>query len=113
MWALEDLAQRWNCSQTAAAERAILEAHGSGVDLSEPLPASGSKTVDMPVSPIHAELTGAEDRVGFPIQCAHCPTGNWGSTKWATICFDCKSAGHTNQPADCPRCGMDYGTGAL
>ena len=28
-WALADLAKRWECSQTAALERAILEAHES------------------------------------------------------------------------------------
>lgn len=28
-YALEDLAERWKCSQTAALERAILEAHES------------------------------------------------------------------------------------
>ena len=56
---------------------------------------------------------GAPAFAGFPIRCLHCPTGDRGATKFATICFECKGSGHFNQPAECPVCTVDYGTGAL
>lgn len=35
--------------------------------------------------------------------CKHC--GNkFAGSRFATICSGCKSQGHTNQPAECPRC---------
>jgi len=50
---------------------------------------------------------------GFPIICRHCgEVGAHGSTKIATICFDCKAGGHSNEPRDCPVC-TEQGTGAL
>lgn len=36
-------------------------------------------------------------------RCRHCPE-RFAGPKWATICPDCKSTGHTGQPAECPRC---------
>lgn len=43
--------------------------------------------------------------------CKHCGS-RFAGAKFATICPECKSSGHTNQPAECPRCG-DGGTGGL
>ncbi len=57
--------------------------------------------------------TAPSVEAGFPVQCAHCGGARRGSTKFATICFGCKSSGHTNEPRDCPKCTIDYGTGAL
>lgn len=48
----------------------------------------------------------------FAIQCLHCGHQGRGSTKFATICFDCKSCGHTGDTRECPKC-RDQGTGAL
>lgn len=43
--------------------------------------------------------------VGVSMQCLHCPRpGRKGSSKFATICFECKAEGHTLTPAECPEC---------
>ena len=49
---------------------------------------------------------------GFPIQCRHCGERGQGATKFATICFGCKGAGHSNLPSECPVCTLG-GTGGL
>lgn len=38
------------------------------------------------------------------INCLHCGERRFGATRHATICSECKSAGHTLAPAECPRC---------
>lgn len=38
------------------------------------------------------------------VNCIHCGERRFGATKFATICSECKSAGHTNDPRECPRC---------
>lgn len=61
-------------------------------------------TIDPPF-PMPSER-GADTSVprGFPIQCRHCGEHGRGATKFATICFGCKSDGHSNDPRDCPVC---------
>lgn len=41
---------------------------------------------------------------GFSIQCLHCGEAGRGSSKYATICFECKSVGHTGETRECPVC---------
>lgn len=50
--------------------------------------------------------------IGFPIHCQHCGNDGRGSTKFATICFDCKREKHVAPISDCPPCS-ERGTGAL
>ena len=47
--------------------------------------------------------------MGVPIQCKHCGQVALGPTKFATICFECKTEGHTLAPADCPICTAGTG----
>ena len=46
-------------------------------------------------------------------QCLHHEGTFRTALKFATICPECKRAGHSGEPRDCPRCTIDYGTGAL
>lgn len=110
---LEQRAEDWGISKTAVIER-LLMATESSSDIS---PAVNDRTpvptelLNSAVAPATATETGKAP-IGFPIACLHCGGQGRGSTKFATICFECKREGHTGDTRECPKCG-DYGTGAL
>ncbi len=99
-FALEELAERMGCSQTAVVERAVLEAHkrvssGSEVEVE---PRRGAVA-----PPLRAEIA---------IICRHCKEPFGGQKFQAPLCGDCKRVGHRGDLHECPVC-VDYGTGAL
>ncbi len=102
-FALEELAGQWGCSQTAAFERAVLEAHkrvGSGSEV-EVEPRRGG-----------SDAAGPSLRAEIAIICRHCKEPFGGQKFQAPLCGDCKRVGHRGDLHECPVC-VDYGTGAL
>jgi hypothetical protein len=106
-FALEDLAAQWSCSETAACERAILEAHGriSKIpteirDLATPNQVRDSYEV---ITPIKGEVA---------IFCRHCGSQFGGQKFQPPICEPCKSGGHVGEPRNCSLC-TEKGTGAI
>lgn len=57
---------------------------------------SGSHPVSAPPIESPPRVEGA----GFSITCRHCGEQARGATKFATVCFGCKSDGHSNQPSE-------------
>jgi len=102
---------RWWMRQDGMTEREVVEAALLIYDEFRQRPGAkgGSASSEVP-STLTPEVAGREH--GFPMNCRHCRQGKQGATKFASICFDCKRDGHTNDPAECPVC-MDWGTGAL
>lgn len=106
-WAIADLVgAKYGRDKTEAVERAVLEARdrvmGVSSNFAYPAPALAQPQAAQPVP----------QDVGFTIQCRHCGERALGATKFATICFGCKSDGHSNEPRECPVC-TSQGTGAL
>lgn len=81
--ALEDLAERWGCSQTAVVERAIQEAHKG---------AGNEKKAEQ-----------EESRTPPNCTCLHCGERFVGA-KYATICPSCRGRSHQNLPVNCEAC---------
>ncbi len=48
----------------------------------------------------------------FERQCKHCPKTFRTANKYAAICVECRHAGHSNEPRECPVCTL-AGTGAI
>ena len=115
-WALEDLAQKWGCSQTAALERCIQQAAGNSV--SAILPGNSiireresEAVAGFDPSKIPGVRTGAAVG-GFPCTCKHtgCQGRKFtGRTRWATMCDGCDEKGHKGEPRECVECYNDRG----
>jgi hypothetical protein len=116
---------RFRCStENATTERDMLVLEITGkidetLELARSLPDAVTieETVRRVIQEFKAQKAGTSSApagpVGFPIQCGHCGRAARGATKFATICMGCKGDGHSNEPRDCPKCTLDYGTGAL
>ena len=97
IWALEELAAQWECSQTQAVERAILRAHnGASEPIAAPKPTSSAPATK-------AEIT---------IFCRHCGQPFAGQKFQPPLCVQCAKDGHGGDPRNCRIC-QDGGTGAL
>ncbi len=101
-FALEELADQWGCSQTAAFERAVLEAH-KRVSAGEAASFEAGRVVSVAGPVVRSEIT---------IFCQHCREPFGGQKFQPPLCGECKAGGHRLNPANCPVC-MDMGTGAL
>lgn len=100
-WAIADLvAAKYGRDKTEAVGRAILEAKGR---LSAPV-MTPVGVVNPANLPRLQAPNPAPQPVGFPVDCRHCGERTTGPTKFATICFGCKSSGHSNTPSECPVC---------
>lgn len=114
---LEELAERWRCSKTAAMERAIHEAHVSGIELTPFISGPGldrlrgGATVD-DLRAIVAPTAPALPTTIKRYRCGHCGTTP-AVARVGEICVACRDTGHTSEPSGCQRCTTDYGTGAL
>lgn len=99
-YALEELAERWKCSKTAAVERMILKTHEAlklGLSTpSESLPPARVKPESIP-----GVQVGAGERKNAT--CRHCGQRFTGA-KYATICRACEDGGHLGEPRDCGVC---------
>ncbi len=101
-FALDELASQWGCSQTAAFERAVMEAHrrvsgGSGGE-AEPRVAAGA--AGRGVDP-----KGVVGGGGYDAICGHCGAEFQiaSGRPPSTICGECHRAGHKNVP-NCMMC---------
>lgn len=99
---LEDLAARWQCSQTAAAERAILEAHESPIstELASFTPNVGGAFVMPSPQTSPASIPGVQ--VGPKSKCDHC--GQMRAPRRVPLCTVCANAGHIGEPRNCGEC---------
>lgn len=54
--------------------------------------------------PGHAPATLPSVPPPHLVNCLHCGERKFGVTKFATVCSECKSVGHTSPPEECPPC---------
>lgn len=123
VFAIQELAERWGCSQAEVVERVVSET---------PVPPRAG-TVRMPemvAGQTHWEIgvlghepslraEPTDDPREFRVVdnrpkncfCKHCGE-RFAGAKYASICQGCKSSGHTLTPNECPIC-MERGTGAI
>lgn len=101
------IAESYGRDKTEAVARAIHEAW-ERVQKGEFVPLGSYRQIPAANTSVASVSTVAETSTlltrGFPIQCRHCGNRAQGPTKIASICFDCKSGGHSNNPAECPVC---------
>jgi hypothetical protein len=79
-----------------------LVSHGPPVDLMPPRGGvMGTMSVDEEGKSATASVT--VDNRQKNCFCKHCGS-RFAGPRFATVCGDCKSSGHTLSPAECPRC---------
>lgn len=100
--AVKDLAVALECSQGDVIDRALL-AFDTGA-----LNAGRDPEPDVVPSLSTTPSVDARPKNAF---CKHCGE-RFAGQRFATICPNCKSSGHTLTPAECPACG-ERGTGGL
>lgn len=123
---LDKLMADWKCSQTAAVERAIVEAHAKGNQTSETLELVRSlpdhtairEIIDDALQAIiearqaqratnPAEVQGIQNGYAGLAKnafCKHCGS-KFAGNKFAQVCPECEEAGHKRvPPAECPEC---------
>ena len=113
-FAIADLiAAKYGRDKTEAVSRAILEAREriTGEAVPDGYSAVPGQVARGVVAPIESSEPKAAEAPFHPM-CQHCG-GNFGAwNRFASICLECKSAGHAGDRRECSCCG-DAGTGAL
>ena len=102
--AIDVLVRRWTVSQTAAVERAILDAAYPTTEL---LPAAKEALCTAPI--LHQQPQVLAESV---IYCKHCGEPFGGQRFQPPLCPNCKATGHLGNPNACGIC-VNSGTGAL
>jgi len=115
-WALEDLAERWGLTQTAAVERAIRDAHGGGdvVDrttgevLREAVSVQYVDPTTKPgVSRGMPEKREEARAAAFQVLCQHCGKKFGAESRRETTCAECGEKEHRGTRYDCETCRED------
>ncbi len=104
---LDDLAERWKCTKTAAAERAILEAHESLFSASV-TPTPHQIAIADGLYPRPGTIPAGQ----YPCRCVHsgCQGAKFqGVSKFANLCPECQEKGHSGDPKVCQECYTDIG----
>lgn len=125
-FALEDLAERWLCSKTAALERAILQCHSGAA----PVPPQsdwtrGRNTIERTdmyiqqhsdpakIPGVTAGMPPPKPPVGrFPCKCKHsgCRGSQFmGTRRYMEMCSACEESGHRGDPSNCGPCTEGLG----
>lgn len=104
---LEDLSMRWKCTETAAMERAILQAHESpfpGVGLAHVVPLQQQTNEISASIARHQAQSSSVPETPFHPRCLHCGENFGAWNRNASLCPDCKEKHHAGDPANCPTC---------
>lgn len=83
------------CSLNQYLRMALLE---TGREVIHPIPQS-----PVTVLPAAEPFEPLQDNRPKNCYCKHCGV-RFAGAKFATLCSECKSSGHTNQPNECPKC---------